>query len=111
MSDIPVDSRDSKENKDVSDPNQTKGPSENAKELIQRGTPIDDEVRLKLYEMRNEKKGSGELGKMVKGLPHDQEEQVRDNAIAQSDKTSIIDKKGGEILDYPDKPVDSNDGK
>ena len=111
MSDIPEKQPDSKEINKNGSTSERQGPSDNAKAKIQKGVPIDDDVRLDLYDLRNRGASSEELGKMVSGLSKGKQEQVRQNAMGDGEKTSVIDKKGEEILDYPHKPVASNDDK
>ena len=109
MSDIPDNSSDSKNKKETLSDLDNKVLSDDAKTMIQKGVPMDDDIRLDLYDLRNNDASSEELGKMVDGLSKKKKEQVRQNVMGDGEKTSVIDKKGGEILDFPHMPKGSSD--
>jgi hypothetical protein len=105
MSDIPDNTKDSKDTKDISAPDKAAGPSKNAESMIRKGIPIDDDVRMDLYDLRNKGASSAELGEMVKNLPKNQGDQIRESTTASGKGLSVDDIKGNETLAFPHKPA------
>ncbi len=104
MSDIP-----DKSPETLGDGNPPAPPSHDAKELIKKGVPIEDDVRTDLYELRNKDDSAAELGEYFKKLPSDKQKQLQRNGKVGNGITSIADVKGNEILNFPHKPEEKEE--